>query len=107
MGLSHGSEYYLRTVFHEERNANSVFLNEQANSLTSCTTNSPSDNNQKHGDTVPQLANSVEATNPGRIYCGHRNRFNHNRCPRRAGTDGQREMVNTYSVLSKKQQGRE
>jgi hypothetical protein len=107
MSLTHSSEYHPRTTFHKERNANSVFLSEQENFLTSCATNSPSDNNQKHGNTVPQSANSVEATTPGRNYYGHRNKFNHNRCPRRARADGHREMDNIYSVPKKKQQGRE
>jgi len=99
MCLTHGSEYYPRKVIHKEGNANSVLLKKQENFLTSCATNSPSDNNQKHGHTVPQLANSLEATSPGRIYYSHRTKFNHNQCPRRERTDGHREMDNTYWVL--------
>ena len=99
VGLTRGSEYYPRKVIHKAGNANFVLLKKQENSPTSCETNSTSDNNQKHGNAVPQLANSVEATNPGRIYYGHHSKFNHNRCPRRARTGGHREMDNTYSVL--------
>jgi hypothetical protein len=99
VGLTRGSEYYPRKVIHKEGKANSVLLKKQENSLTSCATNSTSDNNQKNGNVVPQLANSVEATNPGRIYWCHHTKFNHNRCPQRARTGGHREMDNTYSVL--------
>lgn len=97
MGLTCGSEYYPRKVIHMEGNANSVLLKKQENSLTKCANNNPSDNNQKHGNTVLQLANSVEATSS--VYYGHRIKFNHNRSPRRARTGGLREMDNTYSVL--------
>jgi len=66
MFLTRGSEFYPRKIIHKEDNANSVLLTKkQENFLTSCATNSPSDNNQKHGNTIPQLTNSVEATNPG------------------------------------------
>jgi hypothetical protein len=97
VGLTRGSEYYPRKVIHKEGKANSVLLKKQENSLTRCANSNPSDNNQKHGNTVPQLANSVEATNS--VYYGHRTKFNHNRCPRRARTGGHREMDDTYSVL--------
>jgi hypothetical protein len=45
MGLTRGSKYYPRKVIHKEGNANSMLLKKQENSLTSCATNSPSDNN--------------------------------------------------------------
>jgi hypothetical protein len=99
MGLTHGSEYYKRKLIHKEGNAKSALIKKQENSLTSCANKSSSNNNQKHGNTVPQLANSVLVTNPGRIYYCHLTKFNHDLCPRRSRTDGHKEMDNTYLVL--------